>query len=445
MQFKKNKYGSSKSAALLVILTSYLWLGGCKEEQAPPPPATPEVTTVLIQLERVTLTTELPGRTSAFLVAEIRPQVSGLIQERLFTEGADVKAGQALYQIDAAPFQAEFDKAQANIAATRKNADQARAALAASLANVERQKATLKLSQTNRERYENLFKEKSVTAIQRDQAVTEAEVAEATLRSAEAEVKSSQEAVAASEATIKQAEAALKSARINLGYTKITAPISGRIGKSNVTQGALATAYQAVALATIQQIDPIYVDVTQSTTELMRLRRLLEGGQLNEDGTAKQKIKLLLEDNTVYSEEGVLQFRDITVDPTTGSSILRIVFPNPKGILLPGMFVRAVLQEGVNEKAILIPQQAVTRDPKGNPTVLLVDADKRVQQRTLTLDRALGDRWLVSSGLAFGDRIVLEGKQKVRSGDSVKVVSSEDGQKTNTEPADASEPTAKEN
>ena len=243
---------------------------GCGSQQAAPPPAIPEVSIVTVQPEQVVLTTELPGRTSAYFVAEIRPQVNGIIQKRLFEEGSDVRAGQVLYQIDPAPFQAAYDNAAANLAVTRKGADRARAALEATMAGVTQKQATLELARTNRWRFEELFKSKSVSANQRDQAVTEAEVAEAALRSAEAQVKSDQEAVGAAEATIQQAEAALKTVQINLGYTRITAPISGRIGRSDVTVGALVTAHQPTALATIQQLDPIYVDVPQSTTELLQ-------------------------------------------------------------------------------------------------------------------------------------------------------------------------------
>ena len=242
-----------------------------------------------VQPQQIVLTTELPGRTSAYLVAEIRPQVSGLIQKRLFTEGSDVKAGQVLYQIDPAPFQAALDNAAANLAVMQKTADRARAALGASIAGVARQRATLELARTNRERFEEAFKDRAVSASQRDQAVTEAEVAEAALQAAEAQVESDRKAIAVAEAAIQQAEAALETARINLGYTRITAPISGRIGRSNVTVGAIVTAYQPVALATIQQLDPIYVDVPQSTTELLRLRRSLEDGRLNHDGKNQQE------------------------------------------------------------------------------------------------------------------------------------------------------------
>jgi len=238
----------------------------------------------------------------------------------------------------------------------------------------------------------------------------------------------------------------VESARINVGYTRVLAPISGRIGRSNVTDGALVTAHQATPLATIQQLDPIFVDVPQSTTELLRLRRRWEDGRLNPNGTNQKKVKLLLEDGTPYPLEGTLQFREVTVDPTTGSVILRAVFPNPEGVLLPGMYVRAVVQEGIHEQAILIPQQTVARDPKGNPSVMIVDAEGKVQQRPLTLERAIGDKWLVSAGLAAGDRVIVEGLQKVRPGASVKIVSAEgDGQQGVAVRGNASQPAVKLN
>jgi membrane fusion protein (multidrug efflux system) len=370
----------------------------------------------------------LPGRTSPYRIAEIRPQVSGLIQKRLFREGSDVKAGQLLYQIDPAPFQAALDQAKATLAVARKDAERARAALAASLANVTRQKATLALARKNRKRFEEAYKDRAVSATQRDQAATEVEVAEATLRAYQAQVESDRKAIAAAQAAIQQAEAALETARINLGYTKITAPISGRIGKSNVTEGAIVTAYQPTPLATIQQLDPIYVDVPQSTTELLRLKRRLEKGALYHNGAEQNKVKLIMEDGTQYPLEGTLQFRDVSVDPTTGSVILRMVFPNPDHILLPGMFVRAMVQEGINPKAILVPQQAVTRDRKGNPFALIVNADGRVEVRMLTLDRAIGDKWLVSSGLAPGDEVIVEGMQRVRPGMRVGIVPFNEGE-----------------
>ena len=398
------------------------FLAGCYRQQAaPPPPPTPEVVVVTVLPEKVVLTTQLPGRTSGYLVSEIRPQVNGLIQKRLLSEGSDVKAGQVLYEIDPAPFQAAYDSAIANLEAVKKAADRARAAVGASIAGVARQQATVALAKTNRQRLEDLFKDKAVSASDRDQAATEAEVAEASLHAAEAQVTSDEAGVAAADAAIKQAEAAVQTTKINLGYTKITAPIAGRIGRSNVTEGATVTAYQPTPLATIQSLDPMYVDVPQSTTELSRLKRALTNGRLDSNGT--DRVKIVLEDGSIYPQEGALKFRDVTVDPTTGSVILRIVVPNPEGTLLPGMFVRALIEEGANPQAILIPQQAVTRNPRGEPMALVVDGEGKAQQRKLTTDRAIGDKWLVSSGLAAGDRVIVEGLQKVRPGAAVRVAS----------------------
>jgi len=422
------------------VLFVALFLPGCdRQPQSPPPPPVPEVATVTVQPQQVVLTTELPGRTSPYFIAEIRPQASGLVQKRLFTEGSDVKAGDVLYEIDPAPFKAALDNAAANLDVMRKTADRARAGLAASVAGVTRQKATLDLARINRQRLEDLLKDKAVSASDRDQAATNADVAEATLQVAEAQVDSDRHAVAMAVAAIQQAEAAVETARINLAYTRITAPISGRIGRSNVTEGATVTAYQPVALATIQQLDPIYVDVPQSTTELLRLKRRLEDGRLNRDGATQNKVNLILADGTTYPVEGTLQFRDVTVDPTTGSVILRIVVPNPQGVLLPGMFVRAVVKEGVNNQAILVPQQAVSRDPKGNPMALIVDGTGKVGLRMLTLDRAIGDQWLVASGLAPGDHVIVEGLLKVRPGAVAKEVPF-DGAKKGTEPGKTAPP-----
>jgi membrane fusion protein, multidrug efflux system len=358
----------------LSILCLLIAAGGmsCSRQQAPPAQL-PEVATVTVARQPILLTTELPGRTSPYLIAEIRPQVNGLIQKRLFTEGSDVQAGQELYQIDPAPFQAALDNAKAILPALRSRADRFKEALA-------------------------------------DKAVSQQDFDDA-------------------DAALKQAEAALETARINLNYTHIVSPISGRIGKSTVTDGAIVTAYQPMALATIQQLDPIYVDVPQSTTELLRLQRRLEDGRLTGGGTNANEVQLILADGTKYPSAGTLQFRDVSVDPTTASVILRAVFPNPNGVLLPGMFVRAVVKEGVNDQAILIPQQAVSRDPKGNPMALIVDASGKVKQQMLSLDRAIGDQWLVSEGLAPGDQVIAEGMQKVRPGAVVKAVPFDEGRK----------------
>ena len=366
---------------LLLALSAPLVVVSCsRQPNGPPAPPTPEVVTVTVAWQQVVLTTELPGRTSPFLIAEIRPQVNGLIQKRVFTEGSDVQAGQVLYQIDPAPFQAALDNA---------------------LAALGRSEANLPSIRARAERFQKALADKAVSQQDYDDAA-------GALKQAEADVQ--------------YWKATVETARINLRYTKITAPISGRIGKSSATDGAIVTAYQPVALATIQQLDPIYVDVPQSTAELLRLRRRLEEGRINNNGTSQNKVQLFLEDGTKYPLEGTLQFRDVSVDPTTATVILRMVFPNPSGVLLPGMFVRAVVKEGVNEQAILIPQQAVTRDLKGNPMALLVNAAAKVEPRMLTLDRAIGDQWLVASGLVPGDRVIVEGMQKARPGTAVREV-----------------------
>ena len=366
------------TVVIVALLGGFLPAGCDRGQESPPPPPVPEVTTVTVQSQRVVLTTELPGRTSAFRIAEIRPQVNGLIQKRLFTEGSDVKAGQVLYRIDPAPFQAALDNAKAALG---------------------RAEASLTAIKLRAGRYREALADKAVSQQDYDDA-------DAALKQ--------------SEADIQYWKARMKTARINLRYTSVTAPISGRIGKSSVTDGALVTAYQPVALATIQQLDPIYVDVPQSTIELLSLKRRLEDGRLNNDGTNRDKVKLIMEDGTAYPQEGMLQFRDVTVDPTTGSVTLRVVFGNPEGVLLPGMFVRAVIKEGISEKAILIPQQGVSRDHRGNPVVLIVNAESKVGLRMLTLDRAIGNRWLVSAGLAPGDRVIVEGIKMLRPGTTVK-------------------------
>lgn len=354
---------------------------GCDRGQsAPPPPPPPEVAALTVKTQEVLLTTELPGRTAAYRIAEIRPQVNGLIQKRFFSEGSDVKAGQLLYQIDPAPFQAALDNALAALA---------------------RAEANLPALRSRAERFRSLLAQRAVSQQDYDDSL-------AALKQAEADAQ--------------YWKATVQSARINLGYTKVTAPISGRIGKSNVTEGAIVTAYQPTPLATIQQLDPIYVDVAQSTAELLRLKRRLEEGGIRRHGKDQNKASLLLEDGTLYPEEGFFQFRDVTVEPTTGSVTIRMVFPNPGHTLLPGMFVRAVVREGIQEQAILIPQQAVFRDPKGNPVAYTVDSEGKVAQSTLTLDRAMGDQWLVSSGLRPGDRVIVEGIQKIRPGSPVKAV-----------------------
>jgi membrane fusion protein (multidrug efflux system) len=376
MQLNQNGY---RTMMALLVLT--IFLAGCdgSGQKAGPPPV-PEVATVTIEPRQVELTTELPGRTTPFLVSEIRPQVNGIIKKRFFREGSDVKAGQLLYQIDPAPFQVALESARASLGKAQANLPSIR---------------------LKAERYQELLVDKAVSRQDYDDAAAATEQARA---------------------EIEYWKAAVEAARINLGYTRVTAPISGRIGKSSVTDGALVTAYQPMSLSTIQQLDPIYVDVTQSSAELLRLKRNLETGRVSADGKNMRTVRILLEDGTPYPQEGTLQFRDITVDPATGSFTLRIVVPNPKHLLLPGMFVRAEVQEGIAEQAILVPQQGVSRTPKGEPVALVVDESGKVQQRLLTLNRAIGDQWLVSSGLTPGDRLIVEGMLNVRPGATVKAV-----------------------
>jgi membrane fusion protein (multidrug efflux system) len=381
------------------LVTSGLVLAGllissCKSKVGGLPASPAEVAIVTIRPERVVLTTELPGRTAAYLVAEIRPQVNGLIQSRLFREGANVKAGDLLYQIDPAPYRAAYS--------------QAKAALATAEADLLTAEANLPALRSRAERYGGLVTIHAVGEQDYDDA-------SAALRQAEATVKSRR-------ASVEVNRSAVESAHINLFYTPIKAPISGRIGKSNITVGALATAYQANPLAVVQQLDPIYVDVVQANAELLRLRRSLESGRLKQNGSIQSKVKLYLEDGTLYPTMGTLQFRDVTVDQTTGSVTLRLVFANPNEVLLPGMFVRAVVEEGVREQAILVPQQGVSRNPKGNPIAWVVDKDEKVERRVLELDRAIGDKWLVTKGLAAGDRLIVEGIEKVRPGVQVRAV-----------------------
>ena len=374
-----------------------LLMAGCQPEQqaASMPPAAPTVSVVTLQPQPVLLTTELPGRTSAYRIAEIRPQVNGLIQKRIFTEGTDVQAGDLLYQIDPAPFRAVLKNAEAALV---------------------RSEANLPAIRSRTERYKELLADKAVSQQEYDDVAA---------------------ALHQLEADIQYGKATVETARINLAYTRITAPISGRIGRSNVTEGAIVTAYQPLALATIQQLDPIYVDVPQSTTELLRLKRRLADGRLNRNDASQETVALILPDSTAYPLAGVLQSQEVSVDPTTGSVTLRAVFPNPDSVLLPGMFVQTVIKEGVNQAAILVPQQGVSRDRKGNPTALIVDAESKTALRMLTVDRAVGDQWLVSAGLAPGDRVIVEGLKMLRPGTEVKAVPFKAG---DAEPAAANPP-----
>jgi membrane fusion protein (multidrug efflux system) len=364
---------------------------GCGHRQVQP--GLPEVAVQVIQPQRVTLTTELPGRSSAYLVAEVRPQVNGIIQKRAFTEGSDVKAGALLYQIDPAPFQAALASAQAALAKAQAN-------LPPLQSRVQRDQELVKIDAIGKQELE------------------------------EAESASHQ-----AEADILAGKAAVDTARINLAYTRITAPISGRIGKSSVTVGALATGYQGPVFTTIQQLDPVYVDSPQSTAYLLQLKRNMASGRIKGGSAEQAKVKLLLEDGTPYPQQGVLKFSDVTVDPSTGSLTLRMVFPNAGHVLLPGMYVRALVDEGVAEQAILVPQQGVSHDPKGNAIALVVDGSGKVEQRFLKIDRAVDSRWLVTEGIKAGDRLIMEGLQKVRPGMTVHVVPFHDNAVPASQPA----------
>ncbi len=389
------------------LIFAGMFLPGCRSRATAPPMGPAEVATVTLQTERVVLTTELPGRISAYLVAEIRPQVNGLLQKRLFEEGTNVKSGDLLYQIDPTPYQAAYDQAKAALVTAEAN-------VATAEANVTMAEANMPAIRSRAERLKGLVAIHAVGQQDYDDA-------SAALSQAEANLIVRKTAVESSRAAVEVSRAAVESARINLSYTPIKAPISGRIGKSNITVGAMVVAYQPTPLAVIQQLDPIYVDVTQSSAELLRLRRSLESGNLK-NGSSQRNVRLLLEDGTPYVREGTLQFRDVTVDPTTGSVTLRMVFANPSQVLLPGMFVRAVVEEGVKEQALFVPQQGVSRDPKGNPIALVVDDNNKIVLRTLELDRAIKNRWLVSKGLNPGDRVIVEGTERLRPGDVVRPV-----------------------
>ncbi|MEZ2602075.1 efflux RND transporter periplasmic adaptor subunit [Kluyvera intermedia] len=356
------------------LIFSAILLSGCDnsaDQQAHAP--TPQVTVHVVNIAPLSITTELPGRTSAFRVAEVRPQVSGIILKRHFIEGSDVQAGESLYQIDPATYQAAYDSAKG---------DESKAQAAAAIAHL-----TVK-------RYVPLLGTKYISQQDYDQAV-------ATARQADADVMA--------------AKAAVESARINLAYTKVTSPITGRIGKSSVTEGALVTNGQSDAMATVQQLDPIYVDVTQSSSDFMRLKQ----ESLQHGGEAKS-VQLLMENGQAYSLKGTLQFSDVTVDESTGSITLRAIFPNPQHTLLPGMFVRARIDEGVNPNAMLVPQQGVTRTPRGDATVLLVNDKNQVEMRNVVASQAIGDQWLITSGLKSGDKVIVSGLQKVHPGATVK-------------------------
>ncbi|EKB3330588.1 multidrug efflux RND transporter periplasmic adaptor subunit AcrA [Salmonella enterica subsp. enterica serovar Chandans] len=374
-----NKNRGLTPLAVVLMLSGSLALTGCDDKQDQQGgQQMPEVGVVTLKTEPLQITTELPGRTVAYRIAEVRPQVSGIILKRNFVEGSDIEAGVSLYQIDPATYQATYDSAKGNLA---------KAQAAANIAEL-----TVK-------RYQKLLGTQYISKQEYDQALADA-----------------QQATAA----VVAAKAAVETARINLAYTKVTSPISGRIGKSSVTEGALVQNGQASALATVQQLDPIYVDVTQSSNDFLRLKQELANGSLKQEN-GKAKVDLVTSDGIKFPQSGTLEFSDVTVDQTTGSITLRAIFPNPDHTLLPGMFVRARLQEGTKPTALLVPQQGVTRTPRGDATVLVVGADNKVETRQIVASQAIGDKWLVTDGLKAGDRVVVSGLQKVRPGAQVKV------------------------
>lgn len=373
-----NKNRGFSPLAVVLMLSGSFALTGCNDEQQQQQGAQAQpVGVVTLKNEPLQITTELPGRTSAYRVAEVRPQVSGIILKRNFVEGSDVQAGVSLYQIDPATYQASYESAKGDLAKAQASANIARVTL---------------------NRYQKLLGTNYISQQDYDNAQAEARQADA---------------------AVVAAKAAVETARINLAYTKVTSPISGRIGKSAFTEGALVQNGQATALATVQQLDPIYVDVTQSSNDYLRLKQELANGTLKQEN-GKAKVTLSTADGITYPQTGTLEFSDVTVDQTTGSITLRAIFPNPDGTLLPGMFVRARLDEGTNPNALLVPQQGVTRTPRGDATAMVVGKDEKVEARQITVSQAIGDKWLVTDGLQSGDRVIVSGLQKIRPGAPVK-------------------------
>jgi membrane fusion protein, multidrug efflux system len=362
---------------VLVILSAGAALIGCHGGDAPPARRAAEVGVVTVTPQPVTITTELPGRMSSYRVAEVRPQVSGVVLKRLFVEGREVKAGEPLYLIDPAPFQASYDSAKATL-------QHAQAELTTAKLLEERYRPLVEVNAVSRQTYDNAV----ASALQAD-------------------------------ADVASGKASVETARINLAYTHVLAPVSGRTSRSSVTEGALVTANQTTSLVTVTQLDPIYVDVTQPATVWLRLQRELEAGQLVNRGGNAAAVGLKLEDGSEYGREGSLQFSEVTVDQGTGSVTLRAEFPNPSHLLLPGMFVRARIREGVRQQGLLVPERGVTHDQRGEPVALIVGGGNKVEQRTLQTDRVIGDQWLVVGGIKAGDRVVVSGVQQAHPGDEV--------------------------
>jgi membrane fusion protein, multidrug efflux system len=376
---KNDRRAHAGSLASLTLAAAALLLSACGKDQVGPPPP-PEVSIITLKARSVAITDQLPGRTTAFRVAEVRPQVTGIVQKRLFAEGSEVKAGEQLFQIDAGSYRAALSSAQA------------------ALKRAEAQAVSARLLE---ERYAPLIAANAVSKQENDDAIASR---------------------ARAEADVASARAAVDAARINVVYTQVLSPINGQIGRTLVTEGALVTSGQQSPLATVQQLDPIYVDISQSSTEMLRLQRQLAAGELVKDDKNQAEVSLTLEDGSVYAERGRLKVSEASVDPSTGSVLLRAVFPNPRRELLPGMFVRAQLAQGTRSAALLVPQRGVSHNPRGEATVLIVDKDDKVAERVVTADRTIKGEWLITAGLTAGDRVIVDGLQKAKPGSPVKPV-----------------------
>ncbi|HYS67730.1 MAG TPA: efflux RND transporter periplasmic adaptor subunit [Paraburkholderia sp.] len=368
---------------LISAATAAVLLAACGPKQSAPPPQTPEVGVVTVQPTAVPVVTELPGRTSAFLVAQVRARVDGIVLRREFTEGSQVKAGQRLYKIDPAPYIATLNNAKATLAKAQAN-------LASTTAQANRYKVLVAANAVSKQDYDNAVAAQGQAA-----------------------------------ADVAAGKAAVDTAQINLGYTDVTSPVTGQIGVSQVTPGAYVQASAATLMATVQQLDPVYVDLTQSSLDGLKLRRDMQEGRLKTSGPDAAKVSLILEDGRTYSEKGKLQFTDVTVDQGTGSVTVRAIFKNTDKVLLPGMFVRAKIEEGVNEHALVVPQVGVTHDQKGQPTALVVGQDNKVALRQLVTSGTYGSSWVVDSGLNPGDRVIVQGTDKVRPGAQVKAIAAQ--------------------
>lgn len=384
-----------------ILTASLVLLAACSDAKnaSPAPAAPPAVTVMPVQPQAVPMVTELPGRTAAYQIAELRPQVTGIIKERPFKEGSEVEAGQVLYVIDASTYQADYDSTQAELRRVQTEA---------------------RLAEIKAARYADLLQQKFISKQAYDEVAAAAHQ---------------------SRAEVENAAAAARRAKIDVGYAHVKSPIAGRIGRSTVTPGALVTANQVEALATVQQLDPIYVDLTQSSVEMLRLRKAYDSGRLQKSADDTVPVKLLLEDGSAYASEGRMEFSEVSVDQNTGSVTFRAVFPNPDGELLPGMYVRAQLTQGVRDGAMLIPHAALSRDPRGNAQVMVVNGSDEVEVRPVKVAESQDESWVITDGLTAGDRVIVEGLQRARPG--TKVQPQEAGAAAGNPPSDAGAAPAK--